>query len=347
MVGRTRIQIIRSTVEETENQTGIGYYADYVEDLLTEMKIEHGSTYFKLTREDGFRSLIFDNMIYPSLNLRRVSDRTDIVHAIAEHCSLFFPFAKAKKVLTFHHVVKPGEAHKSWDIIWHISVFLAKHLTDKFIAISPQTKEDMINILNIPEDKITVITHPPKLTMLRKDIPKENRIGFIGSLCDRKRPELAVDVFAEMLKHEELEDYRLVICGDGPKRRQVEEHIRKRGLEDRVDIVSNLSEDEICDFYNRCRLLLNTSSLEGLGITTLESQRCGTPVLYFTDAEIPPEIMVAAVPCETVNDMGETALRILTDSEEMERLVELGTKCADSFGRDYKEKLMEVYNKVL
>lgn len=342
-----RVQLIRNAAETDDNQSGIGYYSNYIESLLRDSNTEYEVIHFETTRTNGIRSLLLDNMMFPLSRVLRTSKKADIVHATAEYCSVFFPFTRSKKVLTFHHVVKPGETHRTWDLIWHFSVFIARHFADEFIAISDQTKDDMMNLLKIPDEKITVLTHPPKLSMHRIDVEKEDIVLFLGTLCERKRPCLAIDAFRHMLENNELKGYRMVICGNGPMKPDVEGHIRRCGLEESVDIVHNLSEEEICGLYNRSKILLNTSSLEGLGITTLESQKCGTPVLYFRDADIPKEIMVAAVPCEDVRDMAGRALQILTDEEEMERIVKAGTDHAGSFGRDYFEEMMKVYSKHL
>jgi glycosyltransferase involved in cell wall biosynthesis len=342
-----KVQLIRSAAEKEDNQSGIGYYADYIEALLRDSNIEYETIHFEVNRTKGMKSLFLDNMVYPFLRVCRASKKVDIVHATAEHCSVFFPFTRSRKVLTFHHVVKPTETHRTWDLIWHFSVFIAKHFADEFIAISNQTKEDMIKSLKIQSEKITVITHPPKLSMYKSDVVKEDLVLFIGTLCERKRPGLAIDVFRHMLENDELKNYRMIICGDGPIRQDVEEYIRKYGLEESVDMISNISEEEICHLYNRSKILLNTSSLEGLGITTLESQKCGTPVLYFRDADMPQEIMVAAVPCDNAEDMANQALRILTNEKETERLARAGIDYAESFGEDYFKEMEKVYRKLL
>lgn len=342
-----KIQIIRSAAENNNNQSGIGYYADYIESQIKRSGIEYEIIHFEVTRTKGIKSLFLENVILPFFKVCKASKKVDVVHATAEHCSVFFPFTRSKRVLTFHHVVRPTEARKTWDLIWHFSVFIAKHFADEFIAISAQTKDDMIGILKIPEDKITVITHPPKLNMYKMDVEKENLVMFIGTLCERKRPCLAVDIFDRMLKYDELKNYRMIICGDGPLEQDVKKYILKCGLERSIDFVSNISEEEICYLYNRSKILLNTSSLEGLGITTLESQRCGTPVLYFKDARIPPEIMMAAIPCENAEDAADHALRILTDEKEMKRLAMAGIEYANGFGSDYIEKMKEIYTRPL
>ncbi|MPN48583.1 D-inositol 3-phosphate glycosyltransferase [bioreactor metagenome] len=176
---------------------------------------------------------------------------------------------------------------------------------------------------------------------------KEDLVLFVGSIYKRKRPVLAVDAFNHMLEHDDLAGYRMILCGKGSAMPDVKKRIRECGLDESIDIINNISEDELRDLYNRSKILLNTSSLEGLGITTLESQRCGTPVLYLGDADIPAEVVAAAVPCENVEDMARQALRILTDEMEMERLARSGIEHANNFGKDCPEKMEKVYGKLL
>lgn len=226
-----------------------------------------------------------------------------------------------------------------------MALFFSKIFVDEFIAVSPQTKNEMVEKLNIPEDKITVITHPPKTDMFVEDVSKEKIVLFVSTLIQRKNPEAALLVFEKMLEKHTFQDYRLVICGTGPRKEVIDEMVLEMGLDDSVDMVDSLSVEELRTLYNKSRFLLNTSGFEGLGLTTLEAQRCGTPVLYFKDAELPPEVMVAAISCADVQDMAEKASELLEDDALMTEVIERGIEFSNGFGRDHKEKLLEVYNK--
>lgn len=149
-----------------------------------------------------------------------------------------------------------------------------------------------------------------------------------------------------MLGRPEFSGYRLVMCGNGPCRKEIEEKISAMGLDEKVDISSNLSVEELRKLYSRSRFLLNTSSFEGLGITTLEAQMCGTPVLYFESAVMPPEVMAAAIPCRDVTDMADKASELIADEEHMANVIESGIKYSTEFGKDYGEKLKEIYDKI-
>lgn len=340
-----KVQIIRSLKEDSKNKSGIGYYADFLEEQIKTEGDEITPVCFELNLDNGLLYLLINNIGRSIIDIVRNRKNVDVIHATAEHCALFLPFSKAKKVVTFHHVIKSKEASKSWGAIWRISVFISKIYADEFIAISSLTKKDMVNILNIPEGKITVAMHPPKSEMYLENLEKEDVVSFVGSLTERKNPFTAVMVFKRMLESQEFKNYRLIICGVGPEIDIIKGLVFELGLEDSVDFISNLSVEELRSLYGRCRFLLNTSRFEGLGITTLEAQMCGTPVLYFKDAEIPPEVMVAAVPCHDVDDMAMKALELIRDKDQMKKIIEEGIKHSNNFGKDYVKSLKVIYKR--
>lgn len=335
-----KVQVIRALKEDMNNKSGIGYYADFLEAQIDEMGCEAESIALEIDLKHGFINLLVNNIAVPIIKAIKGRKNTDIVHVVAEFRSMFLPFTKAKNVVTFHHVIKDKESNsRSWNLLWKISVMISKIYADEFIAISPMTKKDMIEKLNIPAEKITVLMHPPKSEMFKEDVLKEDIVIFVGVLTDRKNPKAALLVLKEMLKKPEFKGFRLIMCGTGPLRDQIDELISEMDLSESVEIINNLSVGELRNLYCRSRFLLNTSNFEGLGITTLEAQMCGTPVLYFEDAEIPPEVMVAAIPCRDVTDMADKASELIADEEYMANVIESGIRYSTEFGKDYGEKL--------
>jgi hypothetical protein len=74
---------------------------------------------------------------------------------------------------------------------------------------------------------------------------------------------------------------------------------------------------------------------------------CGTPVLYFEDAEIPEEVMRAAVSCKDETDMSEKAKEMLMDGRLMNKLITEGLEFTRVLGNDFREKTMDVYSSLL
>lgn len=340
-----KIHIIRTISEDENNKSGIGYYADFLEEQLLQTGHEVKTTDYELNLYHGFKNLLYNNIILTCIDMIKSRKNTDIVHATAEYCSLFLPLTRKKRIVTFHHVVKDDEIEtRYWKIMWRLSALMSKIFADKLIAISPQTKKDMVNILGIKENRITVLMHPPKPDMYVTGAPKEDIFLFIGMFMGRKNPSAAISVFERIIKIPKYKDYKLVMCGNGHMKEELISLIGGKGLTDSVILTSNLSVTELRGLYNKSRVLFNTSYFEGLGITTLESQLCGTPVLFFENAEIPPEVTVAAIPCTSVEDMANKTIELLENDKLMTSVSEKGISFAKGFGKDYKEKLKEIYS---
>jgi glycosyltransferase involved in cell wall biosynthesis len=99
----------------------------------------------------------------------------------------------------------------------------------------------------------------------------------VGHLIPRKDPLLALDTFATLT--DRLEEPLLVLVGDGPLRRQLEDRVLGLGLVERVAFEGEQPQQRIADWYSAADCLLLCSSWEGRPNVVLESLACGLPVL--------------------------------------------------------------------
>ncbi|MCL2334144.1 MAG: glycosyltransferase family 4 protein [Candidatus Methanoplasma sp.] len=343
-----KIQLLRNEKEEDRRKTGVGAYADMMETFLKDRGVECETISFEVSFRGGIRNLLRNSVTDPVRKIIAGRKDTDIVHVTFEYCSFYIPLTKAKKVVTFHHVVNHNEGNtKKWYLTWRLSAWIAVVFSDKIIAISSQTKNEIIEKYNISPDKIEVITWVPVHFDARSDIQKEHLVGCMGSLSERKNFAAAIRVFNSILKDADLSDYKMTICGKGPMREMLVEQARTLNIEEKVSFREDLSREEMVRFYNSCSILLNTSSHEGLGLATVEAQMCGTPVLYFKDAQIPKEVMVAAVPCIDENEMSEKAKTILKDEQYRDKLKYEGLEFVNKLGNDFEKNVLGVYKHLL
>jgi glycosyltransferase involved in cell wall biosynthesis len=69
------------------------------------------------------------------------------------------------------------------------------------------------------------------------------------------------------------------VAGSGNYLESLEEHARRSGASRFVRFVGRVSEEEKVELYRRSWALVMTSPKEGWGLTCLEAQACGTPVI--------------------------------------------------------------------
>jgi len=168
---------------------------------------------------------------------------------------------------------------------------------DDLIAISEQTKKDLIKIYKIDSKKITVIHHG-----LNKDfkvlskINKENFLKnkkidkpyflFVGNRTLYKNFNFLLVTLATWNKKN---NYNLYCVGGGKFTDKEKIIIKKLKLEDKTKLFLSVSENELVNFYNSSQGLIFPSLYEGFGFPVLEAMACGTPALA-SDIEIFHEI---------------------------------------------------------
>lgn len=174
------------------------------------------------------------------------------------------PPTKAKKVTTYHDVIPLK--YPEWSVPKIVSVHkkrlqIVEREIDKVIAVSKTTKQDLLEISHIPEEKITVI--------------------YEGVSQDffRKYSENEIDAFKK--KYKLPEKFVLAIGGIGERRNLK----RVREASDGYDLIitgeniPHLSDEEMPLLYRSAQVLLYPSLYEGFGLPILESMACGTPVI--------------------------------------------------------------------
>lgn len=100
----------------------------------------------------------------------------------------------------------------------------------------------------------------------------------LGRVRKYKRLELVIDAVAELArgKHSEL---RLVVAGTGSHLDALKAFVKRRGVERFVSFTGYVDEKKKVELYRKAWALVMTSPKEGWGLTCLEAQACGTPVL--------------------------------------------------------------------
>ena len=91
----------------------------------------------------------------------------------------------------------------------------------------------------------------------------------------------SVDVFIKSAKQifKAEPDAQIIIAGDGEERGKLEELTDKLGLNKKIKFLGKISEKEKIKLYQKAWVAVNPSMKEGWGITTIEANACGTPVV--------------------------------------------------------------------
>ena len=146
-----------------------------------------------------------------------------------------------------------------------------------FQAISESTADDLV-ARGLRRDQVVVI-HPGVSfdyytpdRAVRSDIPT---FSYLGRLKKYKGVDLVIRAFARM----ERRDAVLEIAGAGDDRPRLGKVVRSLDLGKRVRFLGFVSETEKLDLLRRSWAVALASPKEGWGLTNVEAEACGTPVV--------------------------------------------------------------------
>jgi glycosyltransferase involved in cell wall biosynthesis len=153
------------------------------------------------------------------------------------------------------------------------------HRKCRFMVISPSTKDDLV-ARGIEAARIDVVLcglDHGRYRDLGLERFAEPTIVHLGRLRKYKSVEVALRAMLKV--RERLPEARLVIIGDGPHRPALEREAARLGLGASVRFEGFMGADELVTFLNRAHLLVNPSPKEGWGLTVVEANACGVPVV--------------------------------------------------------------------
>jgi glycosyltransferase involved in cell wall biosynthesis len=106
-------------------------------------------------------------------------------------------------------------------------------------------------------------------------------ILMVARHCANKNIQLALIVFAELLKDGRLDEgTMLVLVGNnGPETAAIKSSIKNLTLDDSVKLIGGVDDGELRWFYENCELLIAPSSMEGCGLSVTEGLACGSRVV--------------------------------------------------------------------
>jgi glycosyltransferase involved in cell wall biosynthesis len=219
----------------------------------------------------------------PGLLSALKKSNSDIIHA--HSLNTFIPLAcaltkKNRPIVLQPHYHPIGSTQfnkmlkKMYDPIFIRYVF---DKTDAIICVSNYEKDQLIQNLNVSEDKIHVIPSGIDLNTIRKSEPYDSTkklILFVGRIEKYKNIEHTVKAMEYL-----SDDYHFYIIGHGAYKLELERMINNLKLEKRVKILTNLDTSEVYRWMKTADLFITLSDIEAFGLTVIEALAAGTPVI--------------------------------------------------------------------
>ena len=266
---------------------------------------------------------LWHGLIRPFFRVITTCRKDAVVHATDELCGAFFPFIRGKKIVTVHHVIRPGEDSGSrYYRLWMRIARIAVGKADSVIAISDPTARDIRSTFH-PDSPIMVIPNVVSPSFARiEGVERCRTVAVVAELIPRKNVSVAIEALSMMPN-----DVTMTICGRGQCRDSLEKQAEALGVHTRMTFVESIEEDDLIALYNSVAVVMSPSMHEGAGMTILEATRCGTPVLCLKDADIPKDVLACTVLCDGPVGMASEAIRLMNNPEEY---AQESSRCMDA-----------------
>jgi len=145
--------------------------------------------------------------------------------------------------------------------------------TATFVAVSNSTAEDLCD-MGVQEHIHIVHNGIPVRPSDKKVTRQKNLIAYVGRVKKYKSIEHFIEVVAAIQKQR---DTKAIVVGDGDAREGLMKFADERKA--RITFAGFVSENEKFTVYAQARVVVQPSVKEGWGLTAIEAQSCGTPVV--------------------------------------------------------------------
>lgn len=295
------------------NRTGLGNYSRFVINGLADAFPQDAySLYAPGKGQKALRSQIspspsiryfypegWINSLFPSLwrSKRMVKDLRregiELYHGLSNELPAAMSQSGIPSVVTLHDLIflRYPQLYKPIDRKIYTYKFRQACLqADKVIAISRQTRQDILSFFGIPEEKIEIlyqgcdpvfgepVAEAVKQAVREKYNLPSSYILYVGSIEERKNLLLLVQALKDL-----KEDLPVVAVGRWtPYVKTIEAYIEENRLGGRVRLLHTVSYSELPALYRMAALFVYPSFFEGFGIPILEAQKAGVPVIAAT-----------------------------------------------------------------
>lgn len=284
--------------------------------------------------------------------------KIDLYHGMSHEIPRGIQHSCIKTVVTMHDLIfeRYPKQYKWLDVQIYRSKFrFACKYADKIIAVSKQTKQDLIDLYGTPEHKI-VVCYPSCEKMYLETISEEDKQAIkekyelpdkfylsVGSIIERKNLLLICQAMYEL--NGRLDVPLVVIGRGGSYMKKVKKYVKTHGLKDRVIFLSEHAQAKSDGFrksfdfpaiYQLSHGLIYPTIFEGFGLPVLEGLFSKVPVITSNISCMPETGGDAAYYIDPFNveSLAEAMVKVAKDDKLRAGMVERGIVHANNFTQE-------------
>lgn len=343
-VGHYTYQLVRHLSEHAPKDAEFVFFFDEkVADAKLEKFKKEGieAKFFPFIQYKTFLPLAYSHFLVTAF-LRR--ENLDLLHSPIPHLPLSY---NNPAVVTVHDLaiykypkLFPSGQQVSTKVVVPRTLKKAK----KIVAVSQATKNDIIELFDIPEDKIEVIYNGLDKRFFERASEKEieeikarynikkRYILFIGTLEPRKNIERLVEAFNRV--RAKKTDWQLVVAGrEGWSAEKIYEKAMSSPYRKDIIFTGYIAADDVNPLLSGAEIFVSPSIYEGFGMPVTEALAQGLPVITSKYGSLPEVAGKAAIlidPYEVTDIAGAINL-LIEDKKFRDEIREIGFKQAQKY----------------
>lgn len=360
------------------NYTGLGNYSRYIIEALLEYAPEH--QYFAYTpklKGNWHNSLAdFPSKLKVQLPVSFAKlpaalwrswfiandlqkDKIEVFHGLSNEIPYSMSKTGIKSVVSIHDLIflRYPEQYPALDRFFYERKFkYACQNADAVVAISEQTKRDIIDFYGTSADRIHVIYQGCQPVFCQRiadtniiDQVKQKYgirkpyILCVASFTERKNQLRLIKAFEQL----DTKDYDLVLVGGKSKYlEELKAYIGQAGIQNQVHFLNGVPAEDLPALYQGSSLFVYPSLFEGFGIPIIEALHSGVPVVAAKGScleEAGGGGALYANPLD-VNDLADKIQKVLSNEALQNKLISKGLEHVKQFAtKPIAEKLTQVY----
>jgi glycosyltransferase involved in cell wall biosynthesis len=271
-------------------------------------------------------------------------NNVDIFHGISNELPIGLP-ANVKSVVTIHDLIflKFPEYFPLLDRqVYKFKVKKACDTANAVVAVSEHTRNDLVELLKIPEEKIFIVNPSwgrefeyeytnwfTELLRQKYKIPM-HFILFVGSTSQRKNLKVIIDAL-EVPENSELS--LVVVTEGGDVLEETEAYLENKEVRHRVHFLKAVPWYELPGIYHMAQCIVYPSFYEGFGLPIIEGLRMNIPVVASNTSSLPEAGGPGAlyVDPKDVEGWADAINKAVLDDDTRHQLITEGRKYIERF----------------
>ncbi len=201
------------------------------------------------------------------------------------------------------------------------------------ITVSESSKQDMIKI-GLGNDKSIWVVNPGIHLKNFRKTPKTKHpsLVYVGRLKTYKRIDLAIRAFAGV--HQRYPNAKFYIAGTGEDQPRLFQLAQKLNLESAVEFLGFIDDERKFALLSSSWMAVQPSMVEGWGITVIEANAAGTPVIAANVKGLRDSILdqeTGLLVSATVADFEKAICTLIADAKLRQRLAKRALVWAEQF----------------